>query len=342
MATDPEDQTIASYDQSAAQYAADWFDSRLNQEMERFSRHLKPGARILDAGCGPGRDVVHLRKQGFDAWGLDLSTGMLREARQRAGTGFIQGDFRVLPFADSIFDGVWACASLLHLPKWQLPLALTEFHRVLDHGILYLSVPLGTGERWREDERGRRFFALSQPEEVQRQLDRAGFDILDLHMDPDQHRQPLTWIGCIAEKKLLTPKVGANVIILDERGYVLLTLRDDGGGWCLPGGHMDFGETIAQAAAREVFEETGLTVEVIRLTGLYSEPLQRHFVAGRPARQIVVAVFLGRVVAGEPQLSSETLAVDFFPPDALPVPMFEGHVQRIADALRGTERVVIH
>lgn len=337
----PGSDTVESYDRSAAEYAADWFDYRLNEAMERFARRLKPGARVLDAGCGPARDIEHLRKLGFNAWGLDLSRGMLREASQRAGYGLIQGDFRTLPFADASFEAIWACASVLHVLKWELPLVLAEFHRVLSRGILYLSVKQGIGEGWREDKRGRRFFALYQPGEVQRYLDRAGFDVLELWIDPDRQGRSDAWINCIAETRLLTPKVGANVVILNDHGHVLLTLRDDGGGWCLPGGHMQFGETIAQAAARETWEETGLTVEIGRLTGLYSEPLQRHFIAGQPVRQIVVAVFLARVIAGQPRLSSETIAIDYFPPNALPEPMFEGHVERIADALREVETAVV-
>ncbi|MCS7010878.1 MAG: NUDIX domain-containing protein, partial [Anaerolineales bacterium] len=72
-----------------------------------------------------------------------------------------------------------------------------------------------------------------------------------------------------------TLRLGCSAILLDETGTrVLLTCRRDNGQWCLPGGRVDPGETVAAAIEREVLEETGLRVRVKRLTGVYSDPDQ--------------------------------------------------------------------
>src|ERR671927_535856 len=69
-------------------------------------------------------------------------------------------------------------------------------------------------------------------------------------------------------------RLGCSAAIFDEQGRILLTRRADNGQWCLPGGRMESGESAAEACEREVFEETGLTVHVKRLVGVYSYPDQ--------------------------------------------------------------------
>ena len=79
-------ETIGSYDSVAEDFADRWFDVRLEEPMSRFAGRLGPGARVLDVGCGPGRDAAWLAELGFDAGGVDLSFGMLQEgARARRG-----------------------------------------------------------------------------------------------------------------------------------------------------------------------------------------------------------------------------------------------------------------
>jgi ADP-ribose pyrophosphatase YjhB (NUDIX family) len=124
------------------------------------------------------------------------------------------------------------------------------------------------------------------------------------------------------------PAIGATIAIIhDDR--ILLTMRNDFEVWCLPGGHVDEGETLAQAAVREAREETGLEVELMRLVGVYSK-------AGWFARGLHPILFAARPVGGvlRPQ-PGEVIAARYFGRDELPDPILWGHREQILDALAG-------
>lgn len=121
--------------------------------------------------------------------------------------------------------------------------------------------------------------------------------------------------------------VGATIAIIED-GKVLLTKRSDFEVWCLPGGHVDEGESVATAAMREAREEVGVEVELTRYVGVYSrlggdETIHLH-------------LFVAEIVGGEitPQ-PDEVLDIQFFAPDALPREMFWWHFQQVDDALAG-------
>src|SRR4051794_253905 len=112
------DNTIETYDRIAAEFARRHMTANVGEELNAFAAAIvgraPPGLfRILDAGCGPGRDSKWFHERGFQTVGVDLSTGMLAEARRRApGVDFRQSDLRSLAFPDGYFDGIWCCASL--------------------------------------------------------------------------------------------------------------------------------------------------------------------------------------------------------------------------------------
>jgi 8-oxo-dGTP pyrophosphatase MutT (NUDIX family)/ubiquinone/menaquinone biosynthesis C-methylase UbiE len=343
MQADRTKQTTQAYDEIAPYFAAKFCGTDLSTQLDRFCASLQHGARVVDVGCGPGRDLLSLMDRGFWAVGLDRSAGMLRQAMDRGAKLLVQADARALPFANGALDGIWACASLLHLPKAELPAALAEIHRVLGHGHVCLILKQGKGENWREDDnRQQRFFAYYHPAEVELALERAGFHVIYCGLEPDSHRPNLNWINAIGWTKLITPQVGANVAIFNGAGQVLLTRRQDNGLWCLPGGHMDLGETLDQTAMREAQEETGLAIQLERLVGLYSS----YFAPGTfgpnsPARAILVALFRAHATGGDLMLNAEVTEFGWFDPDHLPQDLIPQHVQRIHDAVRKTQSVVI-
>ncbi|MEW5939622.1 MAG: NUDIX domain-containing protein [Chloroflexota bacterium] len=107
-------------------------------------------------------------------------------------------------------------------------------------------------------------------------------------------------------------RLGCSVAIFDDEGRVLLTRRADNGQWCLPSGGMEPGESPSEAAIREVEEETGLTVRVRRLVGVYSDPHQLTVYADGTKVQIVAIHFEAEVVGGTLGLSEETTAFGWF------------------------------
>ena len=113
-------------------------------------------------------------------------------------------------------------------------------------------------------------------------------------------------------------RAGVGVIVRDEDGRILLEKRRDCGLWGLPGGRIEAGESVAQAARREVKEETGLTVRITRLQGVYSEPTDRIVTFPDNVVQLVDIVLEATVVSGELAGSDESETIQFFDPASLP------------------------
>jgi ADP-ribose pyrophosphatase YjhB (NUDIX family) len=142
--------------------------------------------------------------------------------------------------------------------------------------------------------------------------------------------------------RLGTVQFGCSALVLDEHDRVLLTRRTDNGRWCLPGGRLDPGESAEECCVREVLEETGLHVEVVRLIGLYSNPNLLIEYADGNRRQIVAAHFLVRVTGGLLQLSDETAAYGYFSREELAaMDVMEHHIERIADSFAAQERAFV-
>ena len=118
-------------------------------------------------------------------------------------------------------------------------------------------------------------------------------------------------------------------------GEILLIQRADNAHWGLPGGHVEPGESVTQAAAREVLEETGCQIEVGRLIGVYSDPKRQTVeLSSGECSQFVNLCFEARVIGeiGLPTTPEETLNSGFFPQDGLPEPFVPVHAIRIEDA----------
>jgi 2-polyprenyl-3-methyl-5-hydroxy-6-metoxy-1,4-benzoquinol methylase len=145
--------TIAFYEEHAEEYCETTSHLDLNHLHGRFLRELQPGAHILDAGCGSGRDSKAFLDRGFRVTAIDASPRVIEVASKVVG-----GHCQVLRFQEmafrEVFDGIWACASILHIPKREIPDIMARFVMALKHeGVLYLSVKQGKGERLAKDGR---------------------------------------------------------------------------------------------------------------------------------------------------------------------------------------------
>jgi superfamily II DNA or RNA helicase/HKD family nuclease/protein-L-isoaspartate O-methyltransferase/SOS-response transcriptional repressor LexA len=133
------------------QHAEAFFQSTIDVDMgplhARFLQHVQAGGRILDAGCGSGRDAKAFQDLGHAVDAFDASTELARLASQHLGQPVAVHGFLDLD-AHQVYDGVWACASLLHVPEAEVPTALHKLWAALKpNGVLYVSFKLGQGER---------------------------------------------------------------------------------------------------------------------------------------------------------------------------------------------------
>jgi ADP-ribose pyrophosphatase YjhB (NUDIX family) len=129
-------------------------------------------------------------------------------------------------------------------------------------------------------------------------------------------------------------RLGCSAAILDVQRRILLTRRADNGQWCLPGGRMESGESVAEACEREVFEETGLRVRVKRLVGVYSHSDQLVVYPDGKKAHIVALHFEVEIVGGELGLSNETTDFGYFTLEEMEsLEMLGRHKERIIDTL---------
>ena len=211
MVDDQVKRTAGTYDRIALAYLEKWRDrSIMERQFTRFVMMLPAQtarqALVADVGCGPGFDAASLRERGLRVVSVDLSFGMLSVGAQEFPGLFVQGDMCNLPFA-AAFDGVWANASMLHLPRASFHDALAELHRILKaHGLLYVAVKEGDGSEWKTNSLGDsqpRFFTFWRVWDLDDALANQGFEIVDGWSGPEGelHR----WLVRFARKKKREP-----------------------------------------------------------------------------------------------------------------------------------------
>lgn len=141
--------TLAHYDFNAADYATGTRDHDVSQNIATLFRHIEGAApwTILDFGCGPGRDLKTIAAAGHVAVGLDGSARFAEMASIATGALVLQQDFLALDLPERHFDGIYANASLQHVPSRALPAVLEHLSRSLKRrGVLFASIPRGDNE----------------------------------------------------------------------------------------------------------------------------------------------------------------------------------------------------
>jgi 2-polyprenyl-3-methyl-5-hydroxy-6-metoxy-1,4-benzoquinol methylase len=179
--------TIKSYDDTATEYYRVVSRFELLPEIKKFAKEVIKKGKILDLGCGPGHHSNYFSKQNFKVTGIDLSLEMIRLAKKE----FKDVDFKVmdmsnLDFDINSFDGIWASASLLHVPKYKIKSLLRKLNELLvNDGILYISLKQGIGSEMINDVRYggvNKFYVFYQPEEIENLLKSIGFKIIEIKL----------------------------------------------------------------------------------------------------------------------------------------------------------------
>lgn len=187
--------TISTYEKTAEDYYSCSDNlSRVKSFLDFFIARA-PGKKVLEIGCGPGRDAKYLFQNGLTVTGIDLAKNFLRISRRVAPKAqFKLMDMRSLKFASESFDGLWVMASFLHVPKVHAPETLAGFARVLrPGGLMYISVKVGNGQKSIKKARyggGIKFFAFYNPAEIKQLIKNAGFKIVKQTLDNNRFGDP--------------------------------------------------------------------------------------------------------------------------------------------------------
>ena len=180
--TDFQKLTQSTYGTIACEYLEQTRNrSSIQSWIDRFSQQLPDNARVLDVGSGPGFDCSEFRRRGKWALALDLSYEMLHVGRHDYPGPRVQANVEKLPFPADAFDGAWANASLLHLPKDRIGLVFGELRRVLrSPGLLHVAVKDGLGAA---TETGRfvepRWYQYWAAADLDAALAAAGYTVVD-------------------------------------------------------------------------------------------------------------------------------------------------------------------
>lgn len=176
------------------------------KEIQDFMDLLPKGSSVLDVGCAGGRDTKIFVDHGLKATGIDINNNFIEIAKAKVPNAkFSVMNTEKLDFADQSFDGIYACAILVHIKKENVGKILNEFRRCLkDHGKLFIAVKEGVGEEYISDPHSgniKRFMSYFTQEEIRQYLGKTGFKIIFEKLTPDEaKRVGIIWIKLIAEK----------------------------------------------------------------------------------------------------------------------------------------------
>ncbi len=193
--------TLEHYDANAEAFWLGTKDHDVSQNYYHFLREF-PSSQVLDIldfGCGPGRDVRYFKALGHRPVGLDGSVEFCRMARELTQCEILHQQFLNLSLAPQCFDGIFANASLFHVPSQVLPRVLQVLHRALRiGGILFSSNPRGDDECWA----GQRYGHYMQLNASKVYLENADFEVLHHYYRPEGKplaQQP--WLAIVSCKR---------------------------------------------------------------------------------------------------------------------------------------------
>ncbi len=190
--------TLGHYDANADAFSEGTKDHDVTQNYDAFLTAIdgSPPFKILDFGCGPGRDLAYFQSLGHEIIGLDGSARFVEMARTRVGCEVLHQDFLHLELPVSRFDGVFANASLFHVPQQELPRVLSQLAAALvPRGVLFASNPHGTDDEGWSAERYGSYLRWETWRDV---MIGAGFDEVTRYYRPaGRPRSEQPWLASV-------------------------------------------------------------------------------------------------------------------------------------------------
>jgi SAM-dependent methyltransferase len=193
--------TVGHYDASARSFEEGTRNHDVSQNTAAFLEAIEgpPPFAVLDLGCGPGRDLAYFSALGHEAVGLDAAERFVEMARAATGCQVFHQSFLQLSLPAEHFDGIYANASLFHVPAQELPRVLLELHQALKpRGVLFSSNPHGDDS---EGYSGPRYGSYHSLETWRRYLNTAGFEELSHYYRPaGKPRAEQPWLATVWRK----------------------------------------------------------------------------------------------------------------------------------------------
>lgn len=192
------DKNVDYYNKNADSFFEGSVKADMSGVRRRFLSYIQVGGRILDAGCGSGRDSKAFIEAGYDVISFDASEEMCKRASEYIDREVKNMRFEEMSFSNE-FDGIWACASLLHVPQDELPDIIKKIRDALKlGGIVYASFKYGEGTKMRGD----RVFSDFTEKSVIPLFENAGFVIVSNEVGTDSRpgREDEKWVNVIGVK----------------------------------------------------------------------------------------------------------------------------------------------
>lgn len=188
-------QTISYYEENAVEFCKNTISADMSFCRDKFLQYLKDGAVILDVGCGSGRDSVAFKQLGYHVTAIDASPKICQEAEKVLEQKVICKTFEELD-DENVYDGIWACASLLHVTKDKMGEVLHRLKRALkDGGIIYASFKYGEEEKVVMG----RLFSNYNEQSLRALLNENGFEVLEVFVTQDarRNRHEEKWVNVV-------------------------------------------------------------------------------------------------------------------------------------------------
>ncbi len=189
------DNNVEYYNKNADSFFTGSVNADMAEDREAFLAYVPDGGKILDAGCGSGRDSKAFLDAGYDVVAFDASREMRIRASEYIGREVLDLRFEDISF-EKEFDGIWASASLLHVPVEELPEVMGRMRKALKPGgVMYASFKYGEGTKVR----GERLFSDFNEKSVVPLFENAGFEIVSNMVGPDSRpgRETEYWVSVI-------------------------------------------------------------------------------------------------------------------------------------------------